>query len=143
MPPARSGQRYGENERDLREEPLSDHPPSSDHSNWTDKLEMGKGRPPQATNAAQFDEESVKHLSYLWVLISCGYMVSWTSIGEPLGEPLRSARTVLGRCQRALVPLRDTALPIDIRLRQRGRFLPAPCCLSACRCLLPFLPQGA
>ena len=94
MPPARSGQRYGENKRDLREEPPSDHPPSNDHSNWTDKLEMGKGQPPQATKMAHFDEESVKHLSYLWILISCGYMVSWTSIGE--GEPLRSARACVG-----------------------------------------------
>ena len=28
------------------------------------------------------EEDSIQRLNFFWVLISCGYMVSWTSIGR-------------------------------------------------------------
>ena len=39
--------------------------------------------PSKARKAHEIEnsEEDLGQLNYLWILISCGYMVSWTSIG--------------------------------------------------------------
>jgi|AntAceMinimDraft_5_1070358.scaffolds.fasta_scaffold40335_2 hypothetical protein len=67
-------------ERSLGSDNLSDHdtPQRSSAENssaWTEKFESSKA---QKVDDA---EEDLGHLNYLWILISCGYMVSWTSIG--------------------------------------------------------------
>lgn len=66
-------------EKYLDDEPLNDHlkKPHTSYTDsdvsWTDKLE-GKTQP--------VVEDGIGNLDYLWILISCGYMVSWTSIGS-------------------------------------------------------------
>jgi len=64
-------------ERNLRDESVSDH--YAAETSWTDRLEQPKSK---AINKDIDLEEAVNKINYLWVLISCGYMVSWTSIGS-------------------------------------------------------------
>jgi hypothetical protein len=62
-------------ERNLHEESVSDH--YGAETSWTDRLE----RPSKKLNQDVDFDEAVNKINYLWILISCGYMVSWTSIG--------------------------------------------------------------
>jgi hypothetical protein len=65
-------------ERNLDDESLSDH--YGAETSWTDQLEQPSSK--KAASKHTNIEDSVGRLNYLWILISCGYMVSWTSIGE-------------------------------------------------------------
>jgi len=44
-------------------------------SSWTEPSKARKA------HEVETSEEDLGRLNYLWILISCGYMVSWTSIG--------------------------------------------------------------
>jgi len=78
--PDKYGHFFGgaETETTLLGESLSDHG-GPFNSAWTDQIEEKHKKQKKVGNDV---EDSVQRLNYLWILISCGYMVSWTSIGK-------------------------------------------------------------